>query len=120
MNAFGKILSSLKGTCSPFELTRQDITSFQGQILFNDPIIKPVKIASVKFLYLTKSHFNILENVSKPTIDGVHLEALKILKKKKDVINQTNLYELIATTSKENLSVPFIDSVLDLFEDIVK
>ncbi|MFC1798044.1 hypothetical protein ACFLY2_02720 [Patescibacteria group bacterium] len=51
----------------------------------------------------------------------MHKEALKILKKKKDVMNKTSLYEMIAENLKasEKLSLSYIDSVLDLFEDIV-
>jgi len=62
-----------------------------------------------------------LPNVSKQTIEAVHKEALKILKKKKDVMEKTSLYEMIAENidSKEKLSLSFIDSILDLFDDIV-
>lgn len=62
-----------------------------------------------------------LPNVSKQTIEAVHKEALKILKKKKDVMEKTSLYEMIADNidSKEKLSLSFIDSILDLFDDIV-
>jgi len=62
-----------------------------------------------------------LPNSNKQTIEAVHKEALKILKKKKDVIEKTVLYELIANniTTKEKLSLAYIDSILDLFDDIV-
>ncbi len=45
-----------------------------------------------------------LPNVSKQTIEAVHKEALKILKKKTDVMEKTSLYEMIADNidSKEN------------------
>ncbi len=67
-----------------------------------------------------KIYFN-LPNVNKSSIDLVHKEALKILKKKKDVMDKTSLYEIIAENlkDKEKLTISFIDSVLDLFEDIV-
>ena len=45
----GEILSSINGTSSPCELVRQLKVSFHGQILFKDPIIKPVKMAKIKF-----------------------------------------------------------------------
>ncbi|MCP4523544.1 MAG: hypothetical protein GY828_04970 [Candidatus Gracilibacteria bacterium] len=61
-----------------------------------------------------------LPNVSKATIDSVYKEGLKILKKKKDVIDKNALYEIIQGNVSENLSLTFIDSVLDLFEDIIK
>lgn len=61
-------------------------------------------------------------DVSKQTIDLVHKEALKILKKKKDVMDQKTLYEIIKDNlkSRVKLSTVFIDSVLELFFDIIK
>jgi hypothetical protein len=52
----------------------------------------------------------------------VHKEALKILKKKKDVMDQKTLYEIIKDNlkSRVKLSTVFIDSVLELFFDIIK
>ncbi|MCH2188374.1 hypothetical protein MK079_00915 [Candidatus Gracilibacteria bacterium] len=62
-----------------------------------------------------------LPSISKSTIDAVHHEAVKILKKKKDVMDKVSLYEMILENmSDQKLSLTFIDSVLDLFEDIVK
>lgn len=62
-----------------------------------------------------------LPNANKQEIESIHKEALKILKRKKNVMDKTSLYELIAEnfTSKEKLSLTYIDSVLDLYEDIV-
>jgi len=62
-----------------------------------------------------------LTNVGKQNIEAVHKEALKILKKKKDVMEKTSLYELISNNieSREKLSLTYIDSILDLFDDIV-
>lgn len=61
-------------------------------------------------------------NVSKSTIDLVHKEALKILKKKKDVMDQKTIYEIIKDNlkNKVKLSSVFVDSVLDLFFDVIK
>jgi len=61
-------------------------------------------------------------NISKATIDLVHKESLKILKKNKDVMEQKVLYELVKNNlrNKINLTAPFIDSTLELFEDIIK
>ncbi len=61
-----------------------------------------------------------LPNISKSTIDTVYKEGLKILKKKKDVLEQRALYETIQNNLVEDVNLTFIDSVLDLFEDIVK
>lgn len=61
-----------------------------------------------------------LPSVSKTTIDAVYKDGLKILKKKKDVVEQNTLYEAIQNNLKEDIGLTFIDSVLELFEDIVK
>lgn len=63
-----------------------------------------------------------LPNISKTTIEAVHKEALKVLRKKKDVMNQSVLYEQVIQNlkGKEKLTTTFVDSILDLFEDIVK
>ena len=63
-----------------------------------------------------------LPSIAKNTIEIVHKEALKILKKKKDVLDQNTLYETIILNlnKTESINITFIDSVLDLFDDIVK
>jgi len=62
-------------------------------------------------------------NINKPIIDNIHKEALKILKRKKDVMDKKALYELIKANLKIesdiNTNIVFIDSVLVLFSDIV-
>ena len=65
--------------------------------------------------------FFFLPSVQKNNIEWAHKEALKILKKKKDVLNKTTLFEMIVNNMKEqgNLSLSFIDSSLELFDDIV-
>lgn len=62
-----------------------------------------------------------LPSSNKQTIEAVHKEAVKILKKKKDVMDKVTLYEIIANnfSSKETLSLAYVDSILDLFDDIV-
>ena len=61
-----------------------------------------------------------LPKIAKTTIDSIYKEGLKILKKKKDVLEQNALYETIQNNLTEEVSLTLIDSVLDLFEDIVK
>lgn len=61
-----------------------------------------------------------LPNISKTTIDTVYKEGIKILKKKKDVLEQSSLYETIQSNLAEEINLTLIDSILDLFEDIVK
>ena len=64
-----------------------------------------------------------LPQISKKTIEAVYKESLKILKKRKDVMDRNSLYELVKVNLKDTyseLKTTFIDSVLDLYEDIVK
>lgn len=67
-----------------------------------------------------KIYFTI-PSANKQTIESVHKEGLKILKKRKNVMDKTTLYEIIQENfkDKEKLSLIYIDSILDLFEDIV-
>lgn len=69
-----------------------------------------------------------LPSISKNSIEAVHKEALKILKRKKDVVEQNYLYETVIKNLSAQSSwlwteisnITFIDSVLELFEDLVK
>ncbi len=61
-----------------------------------------------------------LPTISKTTIDIVYKECIKILKKKKDVLEQNVLYETIQNNIAEEVNLTLINSILDLFEDIVK
>jgi len=70
----------------------------------------------------TQTYFT-LPNISRKSIDAAHKDALKILKRKKDVMERTELYSQIAENVKSEvgaLESVFIDSVLDIFDDIVK
>lgn len=70
----------------------------------------------------TETYFT-LPDISRKSIDAVHREALKILKRKKDVMEQSELYSQIAQNVEGEvgkLSNVFIDSTLDIFENIVK
>lgn len=60
-----------------------------------------------------------LPNISKTDIDTVYKEAVKILKKKKDVVSKNYLFENIISSLKKDISITFIDSCLELFDDIV-
>ncbi|MDP5039193.1 MAG: hypothetical protein NWP80_01995 [Candidatus Gracilibacteria bacterium] len=68
----------------------------------------------------TRTYF-FLPEINKKNIDAVHKEALSILKKRKDVIDKIALYELIKLNLKNlNIKNVFIDSSLDIFEDVIK
>lgn len=70
----------------------------------------------------TQTYF-FLPNITRKQIDAIHKTALKALKKKKDVMQKSELYSQIMETLKSDfsgLTAPFIDSVLDIFDDIVK
>lgn len=70
----------------------------------------------------TETYYHFPE-IQKKLIEAVHKEAIKILKKKGDIIENTTLYEMI----KINLFAQFgkiepvmIDSIIDIYVDIVK
>lgn len=70
----------------------------------------------------TKTYFH-LPKVTRGHVDDVHKEALKALKRRKDVMEKLNLYETISINLEKKfwkLNKTLIDSVLDIFEDIVK
>lgn len=70
----------------------------------------------------TQTYF-MMPNISKSSIEAVYKESLKILKRKKDVMEQRDLYLEIQTSLQDtygSLSTVFIDSCLDIFDDIVK
>ncbi len=64
-----------------------------------------------------------LPSVTRNKIDKVYKEAIKILKRKKDVMEMSDLFDMInqkLSSDLWKLSNVFIDSVLDIFEDLVK
>ena len=60
-----------------------------------------------------------LPNISKSDIENVYKEALKVLKKKKDVVTKISLFENVLSWLNKPVSITFIDSSLELFDDIV-
>lgn len=70
----------------------------------------------------TQTYFT-LPSITRKSIDAVHKDALKILKRKKDVMQRDELYAQIADNVKSEVGTldnVFIDSVLDIFDDLVK
>lgn len=70
----------------------------------------------------TNTYFHFAE-VTKKMVEAVHKEALKILKKKGDIIETSSLYEAIHLAlfaQFGNLSNIVLDSIMDIFLDIVK
>lgn len=70
----------------------------------------------------TQTYFT-LPNIARKSIDAAHKEAVKILKRKKDVMERTELYTQIIENiegSVGKVDSVFIDSSLDIFDDIVK
>ena len=70
----------------------------------------------------TQTYFT-LPGISKKHIDLVYKEALMLLKRKKDVMEQRELYEELQNRLQDSLwtlSLPFLDSIMDVFDDIVK
>ncbi|MCD5380663.1 hypothetical protein LR004_01945 [Candidatus Gracilibacteria bacterium] len=62
------------------------------------------------------------QKISPQLVNAVHSEALKILRRKKDVMEKTDLYTQIQNrfAPRLKIEIPFIDSCLDIFEDLVK
>lgn len=63
-----------------------------------------------------------LPNVNKNVVDIVHKEAIKVLKRKRDVTNKTALYETIVNNLSWEIpyvSAVLVDSCLSLFDDVV-
>jgi hypothetical protein len=61
--------------------------------------------------------------ITRKSIEAVHSEAVKILKKRRDVIEQDGLYEKILETHKSQfsfLTLGLIDAIMDVFLDVVK
>lgn len=64
-----------------------------------------------------------LPSLNKKLIDPVHKEALKVLQRKKDVMDRKELYSSITEALKwkiQGLNNIVIDSTLEVFEDIIK
>ncbi len=64
-----------------------------------------------------------LPKVTRSKIDRIHKEALKVLRRKKDVMEVSDLFDIInqrLTPDIWKLENVLIDSVLDVFEDLVK
>ena len=62
-----------------------------------------------------------MSTVSRFNIDAIHKEALRILKRKKDVVKKADLFKTINENLKDLrwITNPLINSVLELFEDII-
>lgn len=70
----------------------------------------------------TQAYFHFPE-VTKKQIEAIHKEAVKILKKRGDIMETSSLYELIRTNlfaQFGKIETAMIDSVMDIFLDIVK
>jgi len=70
----------------------------------------------------TNTYFHFPE-VSKKIIESAHKEAVKILKKRGDIIETATLYEMIKTNlfpSFGKIETIMIDSIMDIYIDIVK
>lgn len=69
-----------------------------------------------------RTYFSI-PSIWKKEVDSIHIEVLKILKRKNDVMDKENLYNIVKDSLSNNikqLNIVLIDNVVDIFEDIVK
>jgi len=66
----------------------------------------------------TETYFH-FPTINKNLVSTIHKEAVRILKKKKDVMPQISLYEQIKNNLVEETNITLINSVMDVFDDIV-
>lgn len=70
----------------------------------------------------TRTYYH-LPDIQKKIIENVHKEAIKLLKKKSDIIENAPLYEMIKInlfSSFGKIETVMIDSIMDIYLDIVK
>lgn len=70
----------------------------------------------------TNSYFHFPE-ISKKTIESIHKEAVKVLKKRGDIMETMALYDAVRTNlfaQFGKIEIALIDSVMDIFVDVVK
>lgn len=103
-------------------IKESNISSDMNHSILEVIIHSDYDIAKSKPKLGVKTYFY-LPSLNKKLIDPVHKEAIKILARKKDVVDRKELYAWIAEGLKgkvQGLSPVVIDSVLDVFEDIIK
>ncbi len=106
------LIKDLKLSSSVNSYIIETIIQADYEILKSKP-----KLGTETYFYFPKINN---KTVTKQLIEKVHKEALKVLKRKKDVMSMEDLYRTVQTNLiEENLEITFIDSVLDVFEDIV-
>lgn len=123
----------------------REILSLHGDVMTRDKLIGAIikelslsqEINSYILEVIVQSDYEILKSkpklgtrtyfhtpkITRKQVESVYKDALKVLKKKKDVMEKTDLYSTVLENIKSelgNLNTVFIDSVLDIFEDIVK
>jgi len=66
----------------------------------------------------TETYFHV-PTINKQLVSAIHKEAIRILKKKKDVMPQISLYEQVKNNLMEKTTITLINSVMDVFDDVV-
>lgn len=119
-----EILETHGGLLSKEKLVNAIIKGFNLGHNINASIIETIvqsdyDIVKSKPKLGTRTYF-FLPKISKKSIEWVYKEALTILKKRKDVIDKNSLFEMIKINLKNpNIKNVFIDSILNVYEDIV-
>lgn len=119
-----EILEEHGGLLTKEKLVNAIIKGFDLGANMNSSIIETIvqsdyDIVKSKPKLGTRTYF-FLPKISKKSIEWVYKEALAILKKRKDVVEKTSLFEMIKINLKNpNLKNVFIDSILNVYEDIV-
>ncbi len=70
----------------------------------------------------TRAYFH-SPDIHKRTIEAIHKEALKIMKKRGDIMEHAHLYEMIKieiAPSFPKIDIPMIHSIMDIYLDIVR
>lgn len=127
---------------SPIQLKARELINFHWGLVWRTKlmnfIIKELKLKNEINTYILETiiqaDYDILKSkpklwteiyfyipsVNKSIVDSIHKEWVKILKKKKDVINKIDFYKHIKSNlMNDDISIAFIDSVMDVYEDIV-
>ncbi len=119
-----KHLDLVWGLLTKDKLINEIIKNFKFDENINQNVIESIvhsdfDIVKSKPKCGTQTYFH-LPSISKKNIELIHKEATKILKSKKDVMDKNALYELIKFNTKLDLKNTFIDSVMDIFDDLIK
>ena len=111
------------GLIGKTKLTNELIKELKLESNINSFIIETIVQADEEILKSkpklgTETYFH-TPVINKQLVASIHKEAIKILKKRKNVMEQISLYEQIKNNLIEKTTITLINSVMDVFDDIV-